>query len=93
MQFKGTEGGWETTLHEDDWCHIVLADTIGGAMFVRRGPQGQKTQIPEGGCILEYTIRARPPLKTGKTLTKRYRVGFTENRHALRAARFDRTVE
>jgi hypothetical protein len=79
LLFKGTEGGWDSTLREDDWCLIVLGEivnieSLGSVISIRRGPMGAQTVVPDPGCVMEFVIRANPPLKSGKSITKRYRI-------------------
>lgn len=71
MQFKGTDGSWETTLQDGDWAHIVMAAKADGpGILVRRGRFGAQTTIPDAGATLEYEIRSRPALKAGRIIKK-----------------------
>jgi hypothetical protein len=88
MQFKGTEGAWETTLREDDWCHIVMGEICnieghGSVLAIRRGGQGQRTIIQDDGCVFDYTIWSKPRLKSG-AITKQF--VLVRNGNALQAS-------
>jgi hypothetical protein len=75
---KGTQAGAKHKLANDEWASIIVANILHDQsgrthLAIRRGSINHQTPVADNGVIVEYTIRAAPPLPTG-TKVKRFHV-------------------
>lgn len=79
----GENGDFEVTLKDGEFAHVIVADIgisdggpLGGGgtsfMQVRRGKYNSKTNVPDAGAVVEYSITS--PQNAGGIGTRRYRV-------------------